>query len=38
MLTGGVSALGLGTDFSILLATVAVMVVIAGKLYPRVAT
>lgn len=38
MLTGAESALGLGTDFSILLATVVVMVVIAGKLYPRVAT
>jgi ABC-2 type transport system permease protein len=38
MLTGGVSALGLGADFSILLVAVAVMVIIAGKLYPRVAT
>jgi ABC-2 type transport system permease protein len=38
MLTGGVSAFGLGADFSILLAAVAIMVIIGGKLYPRVAT
>jgi ABC-2 type transport system permease protein len=38
MLTSGVSAFGLGADFIVLLAAVAIMVVIAGKLYPRVAT
>ena len=38
MLTDGVSAFGLGADFSILLLVVAIMVVIGGKLYPRVAT
>jgi hypothetical protein len=37
MLTGGVSAFGLGADFTVLLVAVAIMVVI-GKLYPRVAT
>jgi ABC-2 type transport system permease protein len=38
MLTGGFSAFGLGTDFTVLLAAVAIMVVIGGKLYPRIAT
>jgi len=38
MLTGGVSAFGLGADFTILLVAVAIMVIIGGKLYPRVAT
>jgi hypothetical protein len=37
MLTGGVSAFGLGEDFTILLVAVAIMVIIGGKLYPRVA-
>jgi ABC-2 type transport system permease protein len=38
MLSGGTSDFGLASDFSILLATLAIMVVIGGKLYPRVAT
>jgi ABC-2 type transport system permease protein len=38
MLTGGVSSFGLGADFSILLAAVAIIVIIGGRLYPRVAT
>jgi ABC-2 type transport system permease protein len=38
MLTGGVSTFGLGADFSILLAAAAIMVIVGGKLYPRVAT
>lgn len=38
MLTGGASVYGLASDFSILLAAVATMVIIGGKLYPRVAT
>ena len=38
MLTSGVSAFGLGADFIVLLAAVAIMVVTGGKLYPRVAT
>jgi hypothetical protein len=38
MLTGGFSAFGLGTDFTVLLAAVAIMVVVGGKLYPRIAT
>lgn len=38
MLSGGVSAFGLGADFTVLLVAVAIMVVIGGKLYPRVAT
>jgi|RhiMetStandDraft_4_1073278.scaffolds.fasta_scaffold11612_2 hypothetical protein len=37
-LTGGVSAFGLGADFTILLVAVTIMVMIGGKLYPRVAT
>lgn len=36
MLTGGVSAFGLVADFSILLVAVAIMVLIGGRLYPRV--
>jgi ABC-2 type transport system permease protein len=38
MLTGGASSFGLVADFSILLVAVAIMVMIGGKLYPRVAT
>ena len=38
MLAGGVSAVGLSADFTILVAAVAIMVIIGGKLYPRVAT
>lgn len=38
MLTGGISAFGLLADFTVLLAIVAILVVIGGRLYPRVAT
>jgi ABC-2 type transport system permease protein len=38
MLTGGLSAFGLSADFTILVVAVAIMVIIGGKLYPRVAT
>jgi ABC-2 type transport system permease protein len=38
MLTGGVSAFGLGADFTVLLVAVTMMVMIGGRLYPRVAT
>lgn len=38
MLLGGTSAFGLATDFSVLLIAVAILVMIGGKLYPRVAT
>jgi ABC-2 type transport system permease protein len=38
MLMGGASSFGLVVDFSILLIAVAIMVMIGGKLYPRVAT
>ena len=38
MLTGGVSAFGLSSDFTILLVAVAIMVIIGGKLYLRVTT
>jgi ABC-2 type transport system permease protein len=38
MLSGGTSDFGLASDFSILLAALAIMVIIGGKLYPRVAT
>jgi ABC-2 type transport system permease protein len=38
MLTGGASSFGLVADFSVLLVAVAIMVMIGGKLYPRVAT
>jgi ABC-2 type transport system permease protein len=38
MLTGGSSSFGLVADFSVLLVAVAIMVMIGGKLYPRVAT
>lgn len=38
MLMGGASSFGLVADFSILLVAVAIMVMIGGKLYPRVAT
>jgi hypothetical protein len=34
MLAEGMSTFGLVADFSILLATVAIMVIIGGKLYP----
>ena len=38
MLTGGSSSFGLVADFSVLLVAVAIMIMIGGKLYPRVAT
>jgi len=38
MLMGGASSFGLVADFSMLLVAVAIMVMIGGKLYPRVAT
>jgi ABC-2 type transport system permease protein len=38
MLTGGISTFGLDADFTVLLVAVAIMVIIGGKLYPRVAT
>jgi ABC-2 type transport system permease protein len=38
MLTRGVSAFGLGADFTVLFVAVTIMVMIGGKLYPRVAT
>jgi ABC-2 type transport system permease protein len=38
MLTGGSSSFALVAEFSILLVAVAIMVMIGGKLYPRVAT
>lgn len=38
MLTGSVSTYGLGIDFAVLIAATAVLVIIAGKLYPRVVT
>jgi ABC-2 type transport system permease protein len=38
MLTGGVSAFGLWADMGILTAAVAIMVMVGGRLYPRVAT
>jgi len=38
MLNGGVSAFGLALDFGILLAATALLVIIGGQLYPRVAT
>lgn len=37
MLVGGVSSYGLGVDFAILITVTTVLVMIAGKLYPRVA-
>ena len=37
MLTRGVSAFGLGADLTVLFVAVTIMVVIGGKLYPRVA-
>ena len=36
MLTGGTSSFGLGLDFTILLLTTAGLVMICGRLYPRV--
>jgi len=38
MVRGGASTLGLGTDFAVLLAFVAVLVTIATRLYPRLVT
>jgi ABC-2 type transport system permease protein len=38
MLVGGVSAFGLATDFGILLTVTAILVIIGGRLYARVAT
>ncbi len=38
MLTGGTSSFGLGIDFSVLLGIAAVLVTLAGKLYPRLVT
>lgn len=36
MLTGGTSSFGLGLDFTVLLLTTAALVMICGRLYPRV--
>jgi ABC-2 type transport system permease protein len=38
MLAGGKSGFGLPTDFVILLAVLAVLTIIGGRLYPRLAT
>jgi ABC-2 type transport system permease protein len=38
MLAGGTSAFGLGLDFSILLGVLVALVILGGRLYPRVAT
>jgi ABC-2 type transport system permease protein len=38
MVTGGVSTLGLGTDFGVLLLAIAIFVGLAAKLYPRMVT
>jgi ABC-2 type transport system permease protein len=38
MLTGGVSAFGLSLDAAVLLGTSAVLVAVAARLYPRMAT
>jgi ABC-2 type transport system permease protein len=38
MVQGGQSAFGLGADLTVQLATLIVLVVIAGRLYPTVAT
>jgi ABC-2 type transport system permease protein len=38
MLSGGVSHYGIGVDFAVLLVTMAALVMIAGRLYPNVAT
>jgi ABC-type transporter Mla maintaining outer membrane lipid asymmetry ATPase subunit MlaF len=37
-IVGGSSAVGLSADFTILVVAVAIVVIIGGKLYPRVAT
>ncbi len=37
MLAGGVSVFGLGMDFAVLIVALAALVMIAGRLYPRVA-
>jgi ABC-2 type transport system permease protein len=37
MLAQGTSSFGLGVDFAVLIAATTVLVVVAGKLYPRVA-
>jgi ABC-2 type transport system permease protein len=38
MLAGGVSSFGLATDFAVQLVVTAVLVAIAARLYPRMAT
>jgi ABC-2 type transport system permease protein len=38
MLSGGTSSFGIGVDFAVLLAVTAVLVAIAGRLYPRLVT
>jgi len=38
MLSGGTSSFGLTLDFGVLLAVTVVMVLIAGRLYPRAVT
>jgi ABC-2 type transport system permease protein len=38
MLSGGTSAFGVGVDLGLLIATTAALVVIAGRLYPRLVT
>ncbi len=38
MLSGGVSAFGLGLDFAVLLGITAALVLLAGRLYPRLVT
>jgi ABC-2 type transport system permease protein len=36
MVTGGIATYGLAIDIAVLLATTAVMVIVAARLYPRV--
>jgi len=36
MLAAGTSALGLATDFAVLVATLALLVMVAGRMYPRI--
>jgi ABC-2 type transport system permease protein len=38
MLLGGASAFGLGADLAVLLAITALLVVVGGRIYPRVVT
>lgn len=38
MLDGGISALGLGLDFAMLAATLVLLVLVAGWMYPRIIT